>query len=68
MLCSRGARRRDPFGLSSPSLRVFGCARIPDPRLIPPDFSALPGRSGSPPEHDFSRSFNLPKDRMPPHV
>ena len=68
MLCSRGARRRNPFGLPSHSPRVFGYATIPAPRLIPPDFSALPGRSGCPPSHDFNRSFHSSRIGYPSHV
>jgi hypothetical protein len=68
MLCSREARRRDSFGVPSPSLRVFGCAKILGPCLIHPDFLALPGRSGCPPEHGFSHSFTSPRIGCPSHV
>lgn len=59
MPCSRGARLRDPFGLPSRSVRLFGCAKIPDPCLIRPHF---------PPKLNFSRSFSCSKDRMLSHV
>ena len=43
MLWSRGVRRRDPFGLPSPLLHVFGYGKIPGPSLIHSDFLALRG-------------------------
>jgi hypothetical protein len=56
MLSSQGARRRDRFGLSSQSLRVFGCAKI-DSSLIHPDFLAL-----------LRRFFYSPRIGYPSHV
>ena len=43
MLSSLGTRRRDRFGLQSPSLRILGCAKIINPSLIHPSFLGLRG-------------------------